>query len=61
MLFCVSFTFQKSQEVVTKNIPVTKLKFEEADLFMFCNVVETDFYFPDLHNKFHNTISKVHA
>lgn len=39
-----------SHEVVTKNIPVTKLKFEKADIFMFCNVVESDFYFPKLNN-----------
>ena len=52
---------KKSQEVVAKNIPVTKLKFKEADLFMFCNVVESDFHFPDLHNKFHNIIFITHA
>ena len=46
IFFCAKFTCQKKQEVVTKNISVSKLELERVLFLMFCNFVKPDFYFP---------------
>ena len=48
--------FLRAEEVVTKNIPVWKSR-----CIHVCNVVDSDFYFPNLYSKYHNIIFKVHA
>ena len=62
IFFCVRFTCQKSQEVVTKSVPVTKSKCENVVAFVtFWNVVKSDFYFLNLYSKGSSIICNVHA
>ena len=56
--FALDLRAKKRHNVVIKNNPVAKLKLENVVFVMHCNVVSSDFFFPNLHSKVSNLIFK---